>query len=192
MLEAGGNPGKIHTLSLTREGFVVDYKGYVAWKSGRPLHQQRCGEWDGKAEWTMIGHSWARLAGQRCLHRLSISHVRGTEKGEPLTRIVVEKVAKSDGIDDLIFLVHGLDGKRDHGGGRLLLCKGRGATLELPTTTTGRVNFVDLRAYGTTSDDKTDVYTDGEIGLAREIDGDKGALGSLAGCVAHDPEQVDA
>ena len=50
---------------------------------------------------------------------------------------------------------------------------------------------MDLGAHSATPDDKTDVYTDGHIGLAREIDGDKSAFISLAGSVAHDPEQVD-
>lgn len=73
-----------------------------------------------------------------------------------------------------------------------MLRKGGCATVELPTATPRRVNLVDLCAHGTTSDDETDVYADGEIGLAGETDGDGSALGSLAGSIAHDPEQVDA
>lgn len=65
-------------------------------------------------------------------------------------------------------------------------------THELPATTTRRVYLVDLSGHGTTSDDETDVYADGEVGLAGEVDGDGCALVALAGSVAHDPEEVDA
>ena len=51
---------------------------------------------------------------------------------------------------------------------------------------------MNLSGYGTSSDDETDVNADGEVGLAREINGDKGAFGALSGSVTHDPEEVDA
>ena len=50
---------------------------------------------------------------------------------------------------------------------------------------------MDLGAYGATSDDETNVYTHGHIGLAGEIDGDKSGFIPLTGRIAHDPEQVD-
>lgn len=65
-------------------------------------------------------------------------------------------------------------------------------TNELPMTATRGVYLVYLCAYGTTTDDETDVYTNCEIGVAGEVDGDGSALVALAGSIAHDPEQVDA
>lgn len=193
----GGSPGKTHTLNRMTGGTVAGCKGYGAWKSGPLLQPKRSEEWAGRVVywlWGIFGHRWARLAGSRFHHRLSMSCERWIEdeQHEAPTGIVVEEVAKSDGIDDMIFLVDGLNGKGDHGGGGPVLRKGGCATLELPTATSGCVHLVDLGAYGTTTDDETDVYADGEICVAGEIDGDGSALGSLAGGIAHDPEQVDA
>lgn len=104
----------------------------------------------------------------------------------------IDKVAKCDGIDDAILLVDGLDGERNHGRGRGLFQKGGGMAGELPAAAPGGIDLVDLGAHGATADDEADVYADGEICLAGEVDGDGGAVVALAGGIAHDPEEVDA
>ena len=77
----GGNSGKTHTPNRTREGFVVDCRDCGAWKRGPVLHRKQSGDWAGPGTvvYRLFGHSWARLAGRRLLHRLSVTCERRIE-----------------------------------------------------------------------------------------------------------------